>query len=84
MKYMSYFGLGIVILLLFVYYNMCFFAVFPNIQIFVLEISGISFALFMFIPFVINIFPAIVRIYSLKPKKDRQISYTLSQFLQLI
>ena len=84
MKYVAYFGSVIISLLFFIYYNMCFFAVFPNIQIFALEISGISFVFILLIPMVINIFPCIFRIYSLRPRKDREMSYRFSQFLQLI
>ena len=84
MKYVAYFGLVIISLLFFMYYFMCFFAVFPNIQIIFLKISGMSLAFFMLIPLLINIFPSIFRIYSLESKKPRELSYKLSQFLQLI
>ena len=84
MKYVAYFGLTKISLLFFIYYNMCFFAVFPNIQIFILEISNICFALHLIIPMIFNIFPAIFRFYSLGQKKERELSYRFSLFLQLI
>ena len=84
MKYVAYFGVVIISFLFFIYYSMCFFAVFPNIQKFVLEISIISFSFLLIIPMVINIFPCIFRIYSLGNNKDRELSYRFSQFLQMI
>ena len=63
---------------------MCFFAVFPNIQIYAIELSGISIALLMIIPLIINIIPAIIRMYSLQPKTDRELLYKFSQILQII
>ena len=83
-KYVAYFGLAIISLLFFIYYNMCFFAVFPNIQIYAIELSGISIALLMIIPLIINIIPAIIRMYSLQPKTDRELLYKFSQILQII
>ena len=84
MRCVSFFGLIIIILFIFIYYIMCFFAVFPKIQIFVLEISSISFILFLLIPMIINILPAIFRLYSLGPNKGKLFFYRFSQFLQLI
>jgi len=83
-KYTAYFGLAIISLLFFIYYTMCFFAVFPNIQIFAFEISGISMTLLLIIPLIINIFPSIFRIYSLQEKTDKVLCYKFSKFLQLI
>jgi len=80
----TYFGLAIITLLFYWLYIMCFFAVFPKTQIFVLEISGISFGLLLILPVIINIIPPIFRIYSFNSKKDRDYPYRFSQFLQLL
>ena len=69
---------------LFLFYVMCFFTIFPNVQIFVFMISGISFGFILLIPFFIDLIPPIVRIYSLDPQKERECPYRFSQFLHLI
>ena len=83
MIFVIYFGSVIFLLLFYWFYIMCFFAVFPKSQIFVLEISGISFVLLLIIPIIIDIFPPLFRLYSLN-SKNREYPYKFSQFLQLI
>ena len=83
-KYVMFYGFGIIILSLFLFYVMCFFTIFPNVQIFVLIISGISFGCLLLVPFFTALIPPILRLYSLIPQKEREFLYNLSQFLQLI
>ena len=83
-KFVMFYGLGIIMLSLFLFYVMCFFTIFPNIQIFVFAISGISFGFFSIIPFFTDLIPPVFRLFSLVPKKEREFFYNFSQFLHLI
>ena len=82
-KFVVFFGLIIIILLMFWIYVVCFFGVFPKIQMFVLIIYGISFGLFLILPFIVNIIPPIFRIYSLS-SSTRKYAYKLSQLIQYV
>ena len=83
-KYIIFFILNLVLLILFWYYLTSFNAVYQNTQIYLIENTCISFALSLFYPFIINIFPALLRMNSLTKKADKSCLYKCSQILQLI
>ena len=83
-KFIVFFCLTTIILLLFWIYLISFFGLYQKIQILALEISGLSFAAILILPFIISIIPPIFRIYSLKIGKDRNYPYKLSQIIQYL
>ena len=83
-KYIIFFILNLVLLILFWYYLTSFNAVYQNTQIYLIENTCISFALSLFYPFIINIFPALLRMNSLTKKADKSCLYKCSQIIQLI
>jgi hypothetical protein len=73
------------LMLFFWYYISCFCAVYKNTQIILIKDTLISFVLSNLYPFVINIFPGIFRIPSLKAKnKDKKILYKIGSFIALL
>ena len=64
-KYILFFILSILFLLFFWYYLSSFAAVYQNTQIYLIKNILISFGLSLIYPFVINILPSFIRIYSL-------------------
>ena len=70
-KYSIFFVLNLILLLLFWYYLTCFNAIYQNTQIYLIKNTFISFGLSLIYPFVINIFPGILRIYSLKKENSK-------------
>ena len=84
-KFILFFAINFILLGLFWYYLTCFNAIYKNTQIYLIENTFISFAFSLFYPFVINIFPTIIRkcaLYSLK--KHQNYFYKFSQILQII
>ena len=84
-KFTIFFMLNFILLGLFWYYLTCFNAVFKNTQIYLIENTFISFGFSLCYPFIINIFPTIIRISSLHSSSKNQVyCYKVSQILQLI
>ena len=84
-KYTIFFILGIAFLGFFWMLLSSFGAVYPNTQMFIFKNALISFAISLFYPFLINIFPAIFRMCSLNSKeKNNECIYKLSKFLQVL
>ena len=84
-KYVIFFVLNFILLILFWFYLTCFNGIYANTQIYLIENTFISFGLSLFYPFIWNIIPAIFRIFALNTKKqDRQYSYNFSKILHLI
>ena len=87
-KYILFFSIGLFLLLLFWVYMTCFCAIFRNTQIFIIKINFISFAIFLVLPFILNLIPPIFRIASLKKheynNKRKKFLYKFSQIIQLI
>jgi hypothetical protein len=88
LKYILFFSVGILFLLLFWIYITCFCAIFKHTQIFIIKITFISFAIFLLIPFITNLIPPIFRIKSLKKgtnkNKENTILYKFSKIIQVI
>ena len=83
-KFVIFFFLTTLLLLVFWIYLISFFGVYQKTQIFVLEIFGFSFATVLILPFIISIIPSILRIKKKKKGKDRNYAYKLSQLIQCL
>ena len=91
-KYLIFFLLNIILLILFWFYLTCLNALYQNTQLHIIKNTFISFGISLFYPFIINILPGFLRIYSLKnntsnntkPKKNNEsYNYKVSQIIQL-
>ena len=84
-KFAIFFVLNFILLTLFWYYLTSFNAIYENTQIYLLENTFISFGISLVYPFIINIFPMIIRMSSIHSKnKDQEYFYKVSQILQII
>ena len=82
-KFIWFFNISLIFLLLFWYYLGCFCAIYKNTQIHLLKDCLISFALSLLYPLGINLLPGIFRIPSLKNNK-KKCYYQISKIAQLI
>ena len=82
-KYICFFCLCILFLIFFWYYLSSFGAVYQNTQIYLIKNILISFSFSLIYPFIINIFPVILRIYSLKESNGECI-FKFSKIIQFI
>ena len=82
-KYICFFGISLLFLFFFWYYLSSFGAVYQNTQIFLSKNILISFAFSLFYPFIINILPGVLRIYSLN-NPNRICLFKLSKIIQYI
>jgi len=80
-KYLIFFVLCFLFLILFWFYLSSFCAVYKNSQIYVIKNTFISFAIALFFPFIIIFLPSIFRYYSLT--KRSKCIYKISKILQL-
>ena len=84
-KYFIFFIFSIIYLILLWYYLASFCAIFQNSQIFLLLNTIISYGISLIYPFVINLIPGILRIYSLNDiNRNRYCIYMLSIIIQII
>ena len=87
-KFAIFFDLNFFLLILFWFYLTCFNAIYDNTQIYLIGNTFISFGLSLIYPFIINIIPAILRIYSLdkknNDKKDENGLYNISKIIQIL
>ena len=81
-KYICFYVISVIFLLFFWYYLSSFGAVYQNTQIYLLENMIISFSVSLVYPFIINIFPAILRNLSLK--KSNECLYKISKIIHFI
>ena len=82
-KYILFFLISFLFLILFWFYLSSFCAVFKNTQIYVVINTFISFAIFLLFPIIFNLLPCAFRIYSLK-KRNNKCIFKISKFLQLV
>ena len=82
-KYNCFFIAGTLILLFFWYYLSSFGAVYKNTQVYLIKNVLISLGFSFVYPFIINLLPAGLRIYSLKAQ-NRRIIYKINKIIQLI
>jgi len=84
-KYIIFYLLSFLYLILLWYYLSSFCAVYQNCQVFLIINTIISFGLSLLYPFAINLIPAILRIFSLKDSKgNKECFYKISKFFQFI
>ena len=84
-KFILFFILSFMFLILFWYYLSCFCAVYQNTQGHLIKDTSISFLLSLIYPIFINLLPGIFRIPSLRSvKKNRKCLYNTSKIIQLI
>ena len=84
-KYTIFFVLNFVLLIFFWYYLTCFNAIYKNTQVYLIENTFISFAFSLFYPFIINIFPTVIRNCAIHSSdKDQEYVYRVSQIIQLL
>ena len=84
-KYAIFFVLNFILLTLFWYYLTCFNAVYKNTQVYLIENTFISFGFSLLYPFIINIFPTIIRNCAIHSSdKDKDYLYKFSQIIQLL
>ena len=83
-KSLSFFPISIMVLLLSCFYVICFGVVYKNSHINILIISVISFLIQLIVSIVFYIVPSIIRLHSLKSKRNKECLYRFSQLLQFI
>jgi hypothetical protein len=84
-KFILFFILTFILLILFWYYISCFCAIYRNTQIHLIKDTLTSYSLSLIYPFIIYIFPGIFRIPSLRARnKDKECIYKISKYIQLI
>jgi len=82
-KFIFFFIISFLFLVLFWYYIGCFCAVYNNTQLHLLKDTLIGFASSMGYPFVVNLFPAMFRIPALKRKtKTHELMFICSKIIQ--
>ena len=85
LKFILFYILDLLFLILFWYYLACFCAVYKNTQICLIKDTLISFSLSLLYPFGFNLLPGIFRIPSLNGnKRNRECLYKTSKIIQLI
>ena len=82
-KYIFFFSFNFVFLLFFWFFLSSFGALYQNTQIYLIKNTLISFGICLFYPFVINLFPGLFRIYSLK-EPNRVYIYNIGKVIQMI
>ena len=84
-KYILFYIIGILFHLFFWIALSSFSTMYTNTQVFVLENALIAFGISLIFPFIFNIIPCILRIFSLRAKdKNHNVMFNISKLLQLI
>ena len=84
-KFILFFIISPIILFLFWFYITCFCGVYKNTQIHLINDTLLSFLTSLLFPFATALLPGILRIFSLKAKKNnKEYLYKISQFLENI
>ena len=84
-KFILFFILDYILLIIFWYYISCFCAVYHNTQVYLIKNTLISFSFSLIYPFAIYIIPVCIRIHSLRAKnEDKECIYKLSKIIQLL
>ena len=84
LKFILYFIISFLFLLLFWYYISMFGAIYKNTQLHLLKDTLMSFGLSLFYPFIIYLLPGLLRIPALSDiKKNRKCLYKFSKILQI-
>ena len=84
-KYLIFFIWNFILLCLFWFYLTCLSDTYEKTQVYIIETTFTAFAFSFVFPFLLNIFPTLLRSYSLSNrKKERECFYTVSIILQLV
>ena len=84
-KFAIFFILNFILLILFGFYLTCFNGTYENTQIYLIKNTFISFGFSLLYPFIINIFPSIIRIISLDVRaKNKSCLFSTSKLLQIL
>ena len=84
-KFISFFIISLLFLILFWYYLGCFCAVYKNTQIYLLKDTSISLGISLLYPLGFNLFPGLFRIPALHDNhKNKKFLYKFSKFIALI
>ena len=84
-KFAIFFIVNFILLVLFWYYLTSFNAIYENTQVYLIKNTFISFGFSLFYPFIINIFPMMIRMGSIhSSNKNQEYFYKVSQIIQLI
>ncbi len=81
-KYIIFYVLSFIFLTFFWFYLSSFCAIFQNTQIYIIKNTFISFGISILFPFIYELLPCVLRIYSLK--KRNEFIYKLSKIIQLV
>ena len=82
-KYILFFILSEIFLILFWYYLSSFCAIYQNSQVYLIKNTLISFTLSLFFPIIINLFTSLLRLNSLK-NKNKKCIFKISKIMQTI
>ena len=82
-KYICFFTSCISFLIFLWYYLSSFGAIYQNTQVYLIKNTSISFAFSLVYPFIINLIPGILRIYSLK-EPNRKCIFKIGKIIQYI
>ena len=80
-KFIIFYLFTFILLIFFWFYLSCFCAVYINSQRYIIADASISFGLSLLYPFIFNIFSCVLRILSIKTKKNRKCIYKISQLI---
>ena len=83
-KYIIFFVLGILFLILFWYYLSSFGAVYQNSQVYLVKNTFFSFLVSLVYPFGINLIPCFIRMSSLNNNHNKECSYKISIFISFL
>ena len=84
-KFILFYIISILFLVLFWFYLTCFCGIYINTQIYLIKNTLISFGFSLVYPFIIYLLPGIIRIPSLNSKeKNKACIYKISKFMQLL
>ena len=82
-KFICFFALSSLFLMLFSYYVSCFCAVYKNTQILLIKDTLISFGIHLLFPFILYAIASFIRTFSVqKPEKLLEFFYELSKLLK--
>ena len=82
-KFICFFIISFIILVLFLYYETCFCGIYVNTQIHLIKDSLISLVIGLFYPILMYLIPGIFRISALRAaKQNRKYMYKISSFIE--
>ena len=81
-KFINFFVFSFSALFLFLIYLSCFCAVYKNTQIYLFEAFLVSYMLFIFLPFILYLFPGLIRFFSFR--NPGVCLYKISQMIQIL